>query len=216
MTLPRIFVLGDSISMQYGPYLERYVADKHHPAGKFHYARKSGQEEGLTNLAVPEDANGRDSFQVLSYLQARQQAGGLRADILLLNCGLHDLRTDPDTGAKQVSLDQYRRNLRQIIQITREIGPTPVWIRTTPCDENVHNKPGMSFHRFAADCETYNAAADEVMQGAGVKRIDLHTFTLNLGPDLYCDHVHFHEPIREKQAAYIAGWLAGWNRMEAL
>ena len=180
-------------------------------ADKLHYARKSGQEEGLTSPALPQDANGGDSFQVLSYLQARQQAGGLRADILLLNCGLHDLRTAPDTGTKQVPLDQYRHNLRKIIQITRAMGSTLVWVRTTPCDENVHNKPGMSFHRFAADCKTYNAAADEIMQGAAVQSIDLHTFTLNLGSDLYCDHVHFHEPIREKQAAYIAGWLEGWK-----
>jgi len=41
--------------------------------------------------------------------------------------------------------------------------------------------------------------------------IDLNTFTLNLGADLYCDHVHYHEPIREKQAAFIAGWLADYQ-----
>jgi predicted hydrocarbon binding protein len=40
-----------------------------------------------------------------------------------------------------------------------------------------------------------------------VPSIDLHAFTLNLGPDIYCDHVHFHEHICEKQAAFIAGWL---------
>ena len=85
-----------------------------------------------------------------------------------------------------------------------------VWIRTTPCDERVHNRPGMDFHRFAADCDAYNAAADAVMAAAGVPVIDLHTFTRNLGPDLYCDHVHFHEQVREKQAAFIAGWVLGY------
>jgi len=30
------------------------------------------------------------------------------------------------------------------------------------------------------------------------------------GPYLYCDHVHFHDSIREKQAAYIAGWLGAF------
>jgi len=41
--------------------------------------------------------------------------------------------------------------------------------------------------------------------------IDLYTFTSNLGNDLYCDHVHFHDYIRRQQAAFIAGWLAGFT-----
>ncbi len=89
--------------------------------------------------------------------------------------------------------------------------PALVWVRTTPCDEQVHNRPGMSFHRFAADCATYNRAADQIMTEAGVPALDLHTFTGNLGPDIYCDHVHFHEHVREKQGAFIAGWLAAWQ-----
>jgi len=206
VALPKIFVLGDSISMHYGPYLERYLA------GQGHYARKSGQEASLQGLDPPQDANGGDSARVLAYLEAMQQAGGIRADHLLLNCGLHDLKTDPETKERQVPLAQYRENLKAIIECVRTMDLDLIWIRTTPCDEMVHNKPGMQFHRFAADCKAYNAAADEIMQTAGVKWIDLHTFTLNLGSDLFCDHVHFHEPIREKQAAYIAGWLAGWQR----
>jgi hypothetical protein len=83
-----------------------------------------------------------------------------------------------------------------------------VWVRTTPCDEAVHNtRPGMTFHRFAADCAAYNAVADEVMAAAGVPTIDLHSFTASLGGEVYCDHVHFHEAVREKQGAYIAGWV---------
>ena len=69
----------------------------------------------------------------------------------------------------------------------------------------------MAFHRFVADCLAYNDAADRVMAEAGVPSIDLFTFTRNLGPDLYCDHVHFVEPIREKQAAFIAGWVNGYG-----
>ena len=92
--------------------------------------------------------------------------------------------------------------------------PRPVWVRTTSCDEAVHNKPGMAFHRFAADVAAYNKAADEIMKAAGLPMIDLHTFTLNLGKDLYCDHVHFHENIREKQGAFIAGWLVAFAGRE--
>lgn len=202
MPLPRLYIVGDSISIQYGPYLERYVA------GRFHYARKSGEAEALLNLDNPLGANGGDSSMVLAYLRGLEAQGGLDADLLLVNCGLHDIKTDPVSGQKQVALDDYRRNLHEIVAVAARLGVKLVWLCMTPCDETVHNsRPGMSFFRYAADCAAYNAAADAVMAAAGVPAIDLYSFTASLGPDLYCDHVHFHEHIREKQAAYIAGWL---------
>lgn len=207
MSLTRLYIVGDSISIQYGPYLERYVA------GRFHYARKSGEAEALLNLDNPQGANGGDSSMVLAYLRGLEGQGGLDADLLLVNCGLHDIKTDPANGRKQVALREYRRNLQEIVATARRLGVALVWLHTTPCDEAVHNsRPGMSFHRYAADCAAYNAAADEVMDGADIPSIDLHSFTASLGPDLYCDHVHFYEHVREKQAAFIAGWLARWKQ----
>ena len=199
MKLNRLFVLGDSISIQYGPYLEQYLA------GRCHYDRKRGTEPALEGL--DHDDNGRDSAHVLEYLRAMQKHGGIPADMLLLNCGLHDIKTSPETGEKQVTPDQYEANLSAIILLAREMGLRVIWVRTTPVDDAVHNRLSTGFHRYAADCEVYNAIADGLMRGFAAPSIDLHGFTRNLGPDLYCDHVHFHEHIREKQAAYIAGWL---------
>ncbi len=201
MTLPRLFVLGDSISIQYGPYLEQYIA------GRYRYARKTGKETAVQNLDPPHDANGRDSTHVIAYLRAMQKASVLDADLLLLNCGLHDIKTDPVSGEKQVSPDLYEANLATIVQVAREMLPQLVWVRTTPVDDAVHNRPELGFYRFAEDCETYNAIADDVMRSFKVPSIDLYSFTRRLGEDIYLDHVHFHEHIREKQAAYIAGWL---------
>lgn len=198
-----IYIIGDSISVQYGPYLESYVK------GICGYARKAGEEEALLNLDKPLGANGGDSSMVLSFLEGKARTGGIDADLLLINCGLHDIKTDPATGARQIPIDRYEANLRAIVRLVAGLKPKLVWMRTTPCDEKVHNaRPGMTFHRFSGDCAEYNRVADRVMAEAGVPVIDLHTFTLNLGPDLYCDHVHFREPIREKQAAFIAGWVA--------
>jgi len=202
MGMASVFVVGDSISIQYGPFLERFLR------GVFSYARKEGEREALLNLDRPQGANGGDSSMVLEYLRALVATGTFRPDLLLVNCGLHDIKTDPAAGTKQVPLETYRRNLAEIAGLCRTAGVRLVWIRTTPCDEAVHNRrPGMAFHRFAADCAAYNEAADAVMAAAAVPAIDLYTFTVNLGPDLYCDHVHFHTHIREKQAAFIAGWL---------
>lgn len=209
----KIYVLGDSISIQYGPYLEAVLH------GVMEYARKEGEDEALRDLDIPQGANGGDSSMVLAFLEAKTAVGGIDADLLLLNCGLHDIKTDPATGAKQVLIDQYAQNLQRIVAVVKPMRPTLVWIRTTPCDETVHNHPGMAFHRFAADGQAYNAVADGIMREHGVPVIDLYTFTRNLQglpseqatqqlDDLYCDHVHFHDHVRRQQAAFIAGWLA--------
>ena len=205
--MKRVYVIGDSISIQYGPYLQQALR------GVMEYGRKEGEEEALLNLDQPQGANGGDSSMVLAFLQAKHRADGIAAELLLLNCGLHDIKTNPATGEKQVPLARYRENLEAIAALAAQLGPTLVWMRTTPCDERVHNsRPDIAFHRFAADCAAYNQAADQIMANCGVPIIDLYTFTANLGQDLYCDHVHFHEHIRAQQAAYLAGWLAAWLR----
>lgn len=197
----KVYVIGDSISIQYGPYLQRNLK------GFMEYSRKEGEQEALANLDYPQGANGGDSAMVLAFLRDMAKKGGIDTDLLLVNCGLHDIKTDPATGKKQVSLECYEQNLRDIVNVVAAMGPKLVWIRTTPCDEAVHNPRQKQFHRFAADNQAYNAVADTVMREAGVPSIDLYTFTLNLGDDLYCDHVHFQIPVREQQAAFIAGWL---------
>lgn len=202
--MKKLYVIGDSISIQYGPYLQEALQ------GVMHYARKEGEAEALLNLDHPQGANGGDSGMVLAFLRGLHAQGGLDADLLLVNCGLHDIKTNPQTGQRQVPLDRYQENLQGIIAVAQGMVPAMAWIRTTPCDEQVHNHPSMSFHRFAADGVAYNAAADAIMAAAGLPIVDLYTFTRNLGPDLYCDHVHFHEAIRTQQAAFLAGWLTHW------
>lgn len=202
----KVYVLGDSISIHYGPFLKQYLN------GAMEYARKEGEAEALLNLDRPQGANGGDSAMVLAFLKALLAAGGIDADLLLVNCGLHDIRRDPATGQAQVAIADYEANLRAIVATAGRLRPRLIWMRTTPCDEQVHNRPGLGFQRFARDCDAYNAVADRVMAEAGVPAIDLHSFTRNLGQgrELFCDHVHFHEHIREKQAAFIAGWLQGF------
>lgn len=204
----KIYVIGDSISMQYGPYLQEYLK------GVMDYARKTAEEAALLDLDKAQGANGGDSSMVLSYLEGKARSGGIDADLLLVNCGLHDIKTDPVTGAKQVNLDQYKDNLRAIVETAASLRPKLIWIRTTPCDDAVHNQAARGIYRFSADVDAYNQAADRIMKEAGVPSIDLHTFTRNLGTDLYCDHVHFREDVREKQAAFIAGWLMAFTQNE--
>lgn len=177
--------------MHYGPYLEAMLADV------MHYSRKLG--DGVD----PESANGGDSSLVLAYLDQLRD----RFDYLMLNCGLHDLRHDVITRAFQVSLDQYAANLQAIVARARDIAPRLIWVRTTPVVDEVHNRISTTFHRHAVDVDAYNTRADQVMRANRVPTIDLFTFTRNLGQDVYLDHVHYREPIRAHQAAFIAGSL---------
>lgn len=205
---PRVFVIGDSISIQYGPYLERFLE------GGFSYDRKrdGAGAKAEHNLDVPQGANGGDSAMVLAYLKARADGDPIAADLLLLNCGLHDIKTEVSGGTKQVPPDAYARNLRAILEVASAMKLKVVWVRTTPVIDELHNARSRNFHRFAVDVATYNAIADEIMSAAGVPIVDLHAFSARFVPAGFIDHVHYSDAVREKQAAFIAGALEMWRK----
>lgn len=201
---PRLFIIGDSISIQYGPCLEQRVA------GVFGYDRKrdsAGAPKALSNLDVPTGANGGDSDMVLAYLRHRCAHEPIQADVLVVNCGLHDIKVDRVSGAMQVPAARYAENLRGIVVEARAMGLRLIWINTTPVIDEVHNRPGMAFHRFARDVAAVNAAAEEIMGEAGVPVIDLHAFSARHVPVGFVDHVHYVEAVREKQAEFLLGEL---------
>ncbi len=192
----KLFVVGDSISIQYGPHLERMLE------GIFEYDRKGG-----VNEASKIGANGGDSSMVLAYLRDKLNESGFAPDFLMLNCGLHDIKTDPHTKKKQVSQEEYRQNLEEIVQIVRSRVISIIWVRTTPVDDDIHNTGVTKFERFNEDVIRYNEIADSIFASSNCPIIDLYNFTLKMGDDIYCDHVHFTEQVREMQASFIAGYL---------
>ena len=108
-----VFVIGDGISIDYEPYLKELLA------GIMNFDRKGGIEEARKNLDNPIGANGGDSSMVLSYL-LDQNRSGVKYDILMINCGLHDIKTDPVTNEKQVDIVSYRKNLTDIITLAKK------------------------------------------------------------------------------------------------
>jgi lysophospholipase L1-like esterase len=205
--LPRVFVLGASLTIQFGPYLEKELA------GHFQYDRKRALDgkKAEDDLDFPQGENGGDSAMCLSYLRHRRESDPIKADILVLSCGLHDMKTDPKTGARQVPPEQFQKNLREIVKEVAAIGAKLVWLRITPVVDEIHNARSKSFHRFAADVDRYNALADEVMRDAA-HVIDFYAFCAALVPEAFVDHVHYSEPARMKQAKFIADDLKRWWR----
>jgi lysophospholipase L1-like esterase len=193
----RLFVLGDSISLHYGLYLEKSLGQS------WRYERKPGRTENTDRDSGP---NGGDSFKVLEYLRKRRESAGIATDWLLFNCGLHDIKRDPVTGQVQVEREAYEKNLEQIIAIIRDLHVRPVWVRTTPVLESLHNvvPRQKAFNRFMKDVGAYNASADSIMAAAAVPTIDLFRFTETLMPAGTYDGVHFTDDVRQRQGEFVA------------
>ena len=115
-------------------------------------------------------------------------------DVVHVNCGLHDLKRA--FGAEsEVPLDEYERNVRQILQrLQRELNGAVVWATTTPVDETWHHQ-NKGFDRLEADVEAYNAAARAVAEDLGVPIDDLFAVVERKGKAqlLTQDGVHFTE-----------------------
>lgn len=196
-----LFVIGDSISLDYGPHLEAAL-----PQG-IAYTRKEGQEEAYVNLDIPRGANGGDSGMVKDYLTYIKAADIFHCDLMLSNCGLHDIKTDPETGARQVSPADYRKNLEAIVELAEELSEKLVWVRTTPVDDAMHVQRKADFGRVHADVQQYNQIADFIMTSHHVPVIPLDEFTQGLTKEMeiYRDGVHFSKPAQERQGVFLAG-----------
>jgi lysophospholipase L1-like esterase len=202
------YILGDSISYHYGIYLREYLSGVLECMFK---GELPGSLSHIDHSRYDGKADG-DSSKVLQFMHELVASGNFRADVLLVNCGLHDIETDKRTRKINTAITDYENNLRAIVAASRELHTKMVWIRTTPVDDAIHNSHRAPYHRFSRDVTAYNAVADRVMKEAMIPVIDLHDFTRNLGHDLFADHVHFHDTVCKKQAACIAVWLMRWKR----
>ncbi|MDR3218008.1 MAG: SGNH/GDSL hydrolase family protein [Dysgonamonadaceae bacterium] len=196
-----IFLIGDSISVQYWPYLKEYLS------GWAELERKTDDGQAEKNLDVPAGANGGDSRMVVEFLRSKFKDPAFRPNYLLLNCGLHDIKHDPQTGVIQVTEADYRKNLNEIIRLLQKNKVSLVWIRTTWVVDEIHNSKSASIRRYEADVLKYNAIADEVCRKHKIPSIDLYSFSKQLGIEHIIDHVHYDDATRSLQAAYIAGFV---------
>lgn len=150
--LPRVLVIGDSISMNY------HEAAKAALAGIANYHRIEGN-------GGPSD---RGVVCAELWLGDHTQEG-LHWDLIQFNHGLHDLRQAYDVdrgvyGAHQVSLEDYRANLEKIIAILRPTGARLMWCTTTPVPNDSHGRwPTGTFGRRKDEDLVFNAAAMEVV-----------------------------------------------------
>ena len=209
MNKPSVFVLGDSISLGYGPFLEKMIGSQ------FSYSRKTGAEPQVKDskewgVAHP---NGGHSTSEKSYIELMTTDPKWRPDVMILNAGIHDLTTmDPVTQVKQIPLNLYIQNLSAVLDIMARRKVQVIWVNTTAVNEDYYREHKMDVKHYNADVDEFNAAAAKLMAQRGVPVIDLHAFTQSLGgKEVFADMCHFTETTERLQAAYIAGYLAAWR-----
>ncbi|MDQ8194508.1 SGNH/GDSL hydrolase family protein [Coraliomargarita sp. SDUM461004] len=200
-THKNVFWIGDSIFVHYRPYLVQYLQ------GVTEIENRNGYRQALVDLDHPRGTNCGDSSMVLSFLKVVLASPDFSTDLIVINSGLHDIKTDPESGKKQIAITDYIQNLRGIVELMREYGYRLVWVSTTPVDDQRHQTFCPEVHRHQSDVLAYNAAAYEIMRHANIPVVDLHGFTASIGEDLYIDHVHYNEKARSLQASYLSGHI---------
>jgi len=179
--LPRVLLIGDSISIGYTPAVRKLLA------GKANVHR------------IP--TNGGPTLNGLANLQT--WLGDGKWDLIHFNWGLHDLKFMP-TGERQVSPADYEKNLRELVKQLKATGAVLVWCSTTPVPEGE-----LSPKRIPADVAAYNAAAKRVMDANGVATNDLYEFALPRLSEIQLPvNVHFSDAGSEVLAGQVAKVIA--------
>lgn len=196
--LPRALLIGDSISLGYTTRVQDLLRGK---VNVWRVPVNAGStENGLANL----DAwlSWRDHWDVIHF-----------------NFGLHDLKRQKDgspnpdqldvTGKINIPLEQYAKNLEQLVQRLKATGAEIIWASTTPVPVGARG-------RIHGDEETYNKVAAGIMASHGIRVNDLHSFiSPRLAADPHIqetvttagkDHpdVHFNAPGNDLLAAQVA------------
>ena len=181
-----VLIVGDSISIGYTPFVVK----------------------ALQPQVNVEQNEGNGGSTVRGIQKIEQWIGGKQWDVILFNFGLHDLvyadsarKYDVVNGKESVPIEQYKKNLSQIVAKLRETTATLIFINTTMVPEN-------SLGRKVEDPAKYNEAAAEIMKQNGIKVIDLYTLSLkvhpvNSPPKSNSSNVHYSESGYEQLATPI-------------
>ncbi len=144
--LPRVLLIGDSISIGYTLPTRKLLEGK----ANVHRIPTNGgpTKNGVSNIA--------------------KWLGTSKWDVIHFNWGIHDLKYMPD-GKRQVEPADYEANLRSLVATLKKTGAKLIWATTTPIPEGELN-PSRKFGQV----KEYNEIAAKVMAENGVAVDDLN------------------------------------------
>ena len=153
----KVLIIGDSISIGYFKPVQEMLEGRaiagHNPGNAAHSAN------GLARLD--------------------EWLGDTKWDVIHFNHGLHDLKYIDeksknvlvDKGKQQIPIDQYEKNLDEMVRRLKKTGAKLIFANTTPV-------PDGTGIRVKGDAKIYNVAAERVMKKHGVPVNDLYSFSM--------------------------------------
>lgn len=155
-SLPRVLLIGDSISIGYTLPVRKLLAGK----ANVHRVPTNARHTGI------------------GLEKINEWLGDGKWDVIHFNWGLHDLcyrSTDPDApnrrdktnGRLDLTFEEYQQNLRKLVRILKATSAELIWASTTPV-------PDGESGRIKGDEIKYNKAAKKIMRKNGVLINDLH------------------------------------------
>ena len=161
--LPKVLILGDSISIGYTPYVQSILK------GRAEVSRPLNKKGGAENC--------QGTTRGLSELD--RWLGDTKWDVIHFNFGLHDLKHVDDSGKnstdpndpQQADAKTYGKNLSKITKRLVETEARLIFATTTPYPDKT-----TGVLRRADQPEIYNAIALKIMNKHKIEINDLYAF----------------------------------------
>ncbi len=173
--LPRVLLIGDSITRAYYPEVEKRLEGKA-------YVGRLASSAFISDPALPKQIE----MVLVEY----------KFDVIHFNNGMHGW---------QHSETEYAQELPKLLNIIQKYAPNAklVWANTTPLKVSPNLPPDNQTQATDERIAVRNATAQKIMQAKGIPVDDL--FTPMLGhPELHSDNVHFNDQGVTLQATQVA------------
>ena len=193
--LPRVLILGDSISVGYTRQVKELL-------------------EGVAEVRRPMTKNDKvincgSTWMGLDGIE--EWLGGQKWDAIHFNWGLWDLcyrkphsrrnagNHDKVNGQVSTTIAEYEQNLRQLVAVLKGTGAKLIWASTTPVPEGTAG-------RKKGDAAKYNLTARKVMEENGILIDDLYSHITSGGQEFFNGKANVH--FTKAGCDYLGGQVA--------
>lgn len=161
-SLPRVLLLGDSISIGYTPYVQKML---------------EGDAVVIRPTRGQRPENCAGTTNGVQHVDRWLKIDGGHWDVIHFNFGLHDLKrvmpgtlsnSDDPAHPRQAEPGRYEQQLREIAQKLKASGAKLIFCTTTPVPEG-----GVKPHRDVDDPQRYNAIGRKIAKEVGAEVDDL-------------------------------------------